>query len=329
MAAGSKMPNPASAPQARKVKADVLTNFLASESGKHATEVWSNRMTAGGDVREATIASISRTAKDNQEQSFLWQSVFRSASPHDKLALARGLRSHVGECSTSPHAVWVVREVIDHFSPDGEAPNEEVTAFIIDELCEFAGAVAENMFGSRLVCKLIEKMWKLSGTNIETLVANILQDLRDVNLELVNQNHGAAHHVLGHIIEFGNRAHKCMAVSLLLGHCIALMTHKQGSATLERALRHCEFRDSKPIYDEICKDERTVLDLCDFDKRRMKRDSRYYVLKTIKEYQTHHEQNLKWCPTAEVFQQLFAVKNTFYAFKDHGEDNGLRRTRTT
>lgn len=182
-----------------------------------------------------------------------------------KEELVQELHRHVREAIESPHANYVIQQVIE-VMPVARA------AFVAEEIAGAAAALARHRYGCRIIIRLLEHSAAEESTL--HLVDELLREAESL------ARHSFGHFVLQAIFEHGLPEHR---------HCIATALHGQyddpqgmllnamnrhGSCVFETAMVYCSPEDKQSMCRELLRTPDNVLQLAKSQFGR-------FVLKTL------------------------------------------------
>jgi len=202
-------------------------SVLADRQDEICTELLRD-LEAGGDAR---VAAAKRLQGSVRRWSFhplgcrVVQAALEVSSGDMAAALAAELRGHVEQALESRHANFVLGKIVEIL------PAEE-SAFIAEELMDFAWAAIRHQYGCRIFCRLIEHASAHAATSrlIEHEVARWAAE---------HSRHEYAHYVVAHVLEHGSPEHKHLAILELLKDDFAgLAHHRHGRFVVEAVFAH-------------------------------------------------------------------------------------------
>lgn len=196
----------------------------------------SAKLEAGGEGMAAALEAItgnvwqlSREAKGCR----LVQLALHRLNSHEVTALALEMKTKVREALSSPHANYVVQEIIKTLPPAN-------ATFIAEEIQGVAHRVARHKFGCRIICRLVESGAETHSTRrlIEELLDKEAGDLC---------RHSFGHHVVQAILEHGDAKHMRQVATALMEDPVKNAMHRSSSYVIEKALKYCSPQDQKRL----------------------------------------------------------------------------------
>lgn len=164
----------------------------------------------------------------------LVQEALALVPPKVAAALAGELRGHVKEAIRSPHANFVIQRII-------EVLPTEVASFIVAEVrCVGAVEVAEDRFGCRVLCRLLEH-FSAEDATAAPLVAEVVAQSRRLC------QHSFGHFVLEAVLEHGSDGQRHGVVAALQADVLTLCRSRNASFVLEKALTYASLADRRAL----------------------------------------------------------------------------------
>jgi len=154
-----------------------------------------------------------------------------------RAALAEELKGHVLEAMDSPHANYVVQQVVELM------PTPQI-GFVACELTGAGCRAARHRYGCRIVCRLLEHSDRKDGSTAE-LVDEILREANELS------RHIFAHHVVQAALEHGLPRHREQIAAALIGDLPRNARNRNASYVIETALLHCSPSDRSAIALEL------------------------------------------------------------------------------
>jgi len=134
------------------------------------------------------------------------------------------LQGHVREAVVSPHANYVVQQVV-------EVMPTPLVAFVAEELTGAAGRAARHRYGCRILCRLLEHTIATEAT--ATLVDELLAETAELS------RHRFGHHVVESALEHGLPEQRKRIALALVGDLQRHARNRNASYVVEAALGHC------------------------------------------------------------------------------------------
>lgn len=166
--------------------------------------------------------------------------------------LVRELHGHVREAIDSPHGNYVIQHVVE-MMPVAHS------AFVAEEICGIAAAMARHRYGCRAIIRLLEHSSTEAGTIC--LVEELLKEAESLT------RHSFGHFVLQAVLEHGLPCHRHSVAVALHGQSgipdamLLNAMNRHGSTVFETAMVHCSPEDKQSICHRLLGEPQVVLHL--------------------------------------------------------------------
>lgn len=210
------------------------------------------RLEADLDSQLAAISSLHTliwTLSNDRLGCRVVQQALKMAPRGLKDALVRELHGHVCDAIASPHANFVIQQVV-------EIMPVACAAFVAEELIGVAAQVARHRYGCRVIIRLLEHF------ATQACVASLVDELLKEAQELLRHSYG--HFVLQAVLEHGLPCHRHSIAMALQGVPDSLLRNamnRHASCVLEAALMYCAQDDVHSISAKLLTDPCKVLAL--------------------------------------------------------------------
>jgi len=199
--------------EARDMAAHLIAKFQAGEQGQ-----------------QEALYSFERLSFTNKCTSRAAQLALGDLSLTEAASLAEGLRGNARSAALSKHANHVIQKITQMLPASR-------TSFIVDEIKGHALEVAQNTFGCRVLCRIIEHS---SAANTNTL--ELIEEMVD-GVDGAMCNHPFGSFVVRCLLEHGLPDHKHRILKVLLDDPHTHSKDKFGSHVVEKALQDCSPED--------------------------------------------------------------------------------------
>eukprot|EP00931_Biecheleriopsis_adriatica_P026614 TRINITY_DN16177_c0_g1_i1.p1 TRINITY_DN16177_c0_g1~~TRINITY_DN16177_c0_g1_i1.p1 ORF type:complete len:349 (-),score=68.84 TRINITY_DN16177_c0_g1_i1:236-1282(-) len=165
----------------------------------------------------------------------LVQSALEILGQQDGAELAQELQGHVVEATKSPHANYVLQEIIKQLNCTG-------SKFVAEEIFGSSVSLARNRYGCRILCRLLEFHSKETSWR---LADELITEARDLCC------HNFGHHVTQCILEHGAEHHRSQLAGVLCRDAFGYAQHRNSSFLIKALLEHCSLRDQETLLTQI------------------------------------------------------------------------------
>ena len=170
------------------------------------------------------------------------QFALKAATSTEAASLTIELHGYVREAIASPHANYVIQQIITILPT-------KLACFIVEELSGITATVARHQYGCRIICRLLEHT---SAYETATLIDEILKDCSAIC------RHTFGHYVILSILEHGSLAQRGRIAAVLHTESLHNARHKHASRVIEQAFRPCAPRDQCALAAELLGDPDAV-----------------------------------------------------------------------
>lgn len=180
----------------------------------------------------------------------LVQAALIAACPKEAQVLAQEMRNHVPEAIKSPHANYVIQEIIQQLPTAG-------FIFIAEEMQKNAVMYSRHRYGCRVICRLLQH------ASTESCIVALVDEVLDHAVDLSQHSYG--HHVMVSVLEHcGPRQRQRLVKSLqgdpLEGNLLRFAMSRNASFVIEKALE-CDDDLRKFIANELLLNVGTMVSL--------------------------------------------------------------------
>lgn len=159
-------------------------------------------------------------------------------------SIAKELRGHIIRACDSPNANYVVQKMIKALPPPS-------VSFVAEELLGNGVEVAKNMYGCRIICRILE----FSPASHSS--ARLISEVLDRAAELMQHTFG--HHVIQSALENGTNDQKHRILETIRDNIDAALANRNAGFVLDRALTHGSMADVTALAQLILKKESRLL----------------------------------------------------------------------
>jgi hypothetical protein len=206
---------------------------------------------AGGVARMEALVKISGKVLTYALEPFgtrVVQEALKVADSSQRQALARELVGHVVEAVCSPHANFVIQELINVLSPSA-------VSFVAEELSTCAADAARHRFACRVLCRLVEHHSSTSANSTSVLIDKILLQVEKL------MHHNFARHVLQLILEHGSDDHRRRIASAIRNDIFRNAKSRYASYVVEEAIKRCSTVERDSLAAELLSDSDEFVNL--------------------------------------------------------------------
>jgi len=206
---------------------------------KGEAEALTQQLETGGEARLAAMGELKGSAWRMSLEPLgcrVVQLALKVADQTNRASLVSELHGHVMEAMESPHANYVVQQVV-------ELMPTPMISFVAEEMAGAGCRAARHRYGCRIVCRLLEHSATKDST--AAFIDEVLTEASELS------RHVFGHHVVQAALEHGLPRQRRRIAAALLGELARNARNRNASYVIETALVHCCPEDRNALATEI------------------------------------------------------------------------------